>query len=149
MHPSIAPYGVFRTGDGKGIVISIQNEREWAWLCRDILGRPELVNDPRFCTISQRVANRPEVDGIVQAEFARFDRQALGARLKSAGIAFGNLNTVADFAGHPHLRRIGVSIPGGEVSMPPPPVRGLDEARSATVPELGAQSADLRREFAE
>src|SRR5258708_33898465 len=105
-HPSIAPYGVFRTGDGKGIVISIQNEREWAWLCRDILGRPDLVNDPRFCTVSQRVANRPEVDGIVQAQFARFHRRALGARLKSAGIPFGNLKTVADFAGHAHLRRI-------------------------------------------
>jgi len=148
-HPSIAPYGAFRTGDGKGIVISIQNEREWARLCRDILVRPELVDDPRFRTISQRVANRHEVDGIVQAEFARFDRQTLGSRLKAAGIAFGNLNTVADFATHPHLRRIGVSIPSGEVSMPVPPARGLDESRAATVPELGAQSADLRREFAD
>jgi itaconate CoA-transferase len=147
-HPSIAPYGAFRAGDGKGIVISIQNEREWAWLCRDILGRPELATDPRFCTISQRVANRAAVDRIVQEEFARFDRAALGARLKAAGIAFGNLNSVADFAAHPHLRRLEVTLSGGTVSMPPPPARGLDEARAGTVPALGAQSAALRREFA-
>jgi len=147
-HPSIAPYGAFRTGDGKGIVISIQNEREWAWLCRDILGRPELAMDPRFCNISQRVANRSEVDRIVQDEFARFDRAALGARLKAAGIAFGNLNTVADFARHPHLRRLTVDIPEGSVSMPCPPVRGLVETRSHSVPAVGAHSAALRREFA-
>jgi itaconate CoA-transferase len=147
-HPSIAPYGAFRAGDGKGIVISIQNEREWAWLCRDILGRPELATDPRFCSISQRVANRAEVDRIVQEEFARFDRAALGARLKAAGIAFGNLNTVADFAAHPHLRRIEVALAGGKVSMPPPPARGLDEAPSGAVPALGAHSEALRREFA-
>ena len=147
-HPSIAPYGAFLTGDGKGIVISIQNEREWAWLCRDILGRPELASDPRFCNISQRVANRSEVDRIVQNEFARFDRAALGARLKSAGIAFGNLNTVADFARHPQLRRLTVEIPEGPVSMPCPPARGLVEARSHSVPAVGAHSAALRREFA-
>jgi crotonobetainyl-CoA:carnitine CoA-transferase CaiB-like acyl-CoA transferase len=147
-HPSIAPYGAFLTGDGKGIVISIQNEREWGWLCRDILGRPELASDPRFCNISQRVANRPEVDRIVQNEFARFDRAALGARLKSAGIAFGNLNTVADFARHPQLRRLTVEIPEGPVSMPCPPARGLVEARSHSVPAVGSHSAALRREFA-
>src|SRR6266849_1023635 len=136
-HPSIAPYGAFLTADGKGIVISIQNEREWAWLCRDILGRPELGSDPRFYNISQRVANRPEVDRIVQNEFPRFDRAALGARLKAAGIAFGNLNTVGDFAQHPHLRRLTVEIPEGPVSMPCPPARGLVEARSHSVPAVG------------
>jgi itaconate CoA-transferase len=147
-HPSIAPYGAFRTGDGKGIVISIQNEREWAWLCRDILGRPELATDPRYCSVAQRVANRAAVDRLVQDEFARFDREALGARLKAAGIAFGNLNTVADFAAHPHLRRLVVEVQGGPVSMPPPPARGLDDSRSTKVPGLGADGAKLRREFA-
>jgi crotonobetainyl-CoA:carnitine CoA-transferase CaiB-like acyl-CoA transferase len=147
-HPSIAPYGAFHTGDGKGIVISIQNEREWAWLCRDILGRPELATDPRYCSIAKRVANRAAVDRLVQDEFARFDRAALGARLKAAGIAFGNLNTVADFAAHPQLRRLVVEAQGGRVSMPSPPARGLDDSRSTKVPVLGADGAKLRREFA-
>jgi itaconate CoA-transferase len=146
-HPSIAPYGAFRTGDGKGIVISIQNEREWAWLCRDILGRPELVADPRYCSIAQRVANRKEVDRMVQEEFLRYDRAALGGRLKAAGIAFGNLNTVADFAAHPHLRRITVDAKGGRVSMPPPPTRGFDDSRSTKVPALGVDGEKIRHEF--
>jgi itaconate CoA-transferase len=148
-HPSIAPYGAFRAGDGKGIVISIQNEREWARLCRDMLGRPELASDPRYCSIARRVANRPEVDRLVQDEFGRHDRAALGIRLKAAGIAFGNLNTVADFAAHPHLRRITVEATGGPVSMPLPPARGLDDSRSTKVPSLGADGEKIRREFAD
>src|SRR5579872_4637862 len=40
-HPSISPYGVFRSKDGKDILISIQNEREWKKLCTDVLGAPD------------------------------------------------------------------------------------------------------------
>jgi itaconate CoA-transferase len=147
-HPSIAPYGAFVAGDGKSLVISIQNEREWVRLCGEILGQPELAADPRFSSIAQRVANRKVVDRIVQDAFSRFDRAALGARLKAAGIAFGNLNTVADFAAHPHLRRIAVTTAAGSVSMPSPPAIGLDEKLSREVPAVGANSAALRREFA-
>src|SRR5262249_57994046 len=41
-HPSIAPYGVFRSKDGKDILISIQSEREWKTLCAKVLGQPDL-----------------------------------------------------------------------------------------------------------
>ena len=48
-HPSIAPYGVFSSKDGKDILISIQSEREWKKLCAEVLGQPNLPDDPRFC----------------------------------------------------------------------------------------------------
>ena len=57
-HPSIAPYGVFRSRDGKDILISIQSEREWKKLCADVLRQPELPNDPRFSNMVERVRNR-------------------------------------------------------------------------------------------
>ena len=41
-HPSIAPYGVFRSKDGKDILISIQSEREWKKLCAEVLDQPDL-----------------------------------------------------------------------------------------------------------
>ncbi|MBV9522301.1 MAG: CoA transferase, partial [Alphaproteobacteria bacterium] len=90
-HPSIAPYGVFVASDGKALVISIQNEREWVRFCSAILGRPEFASDPRFSNNGRRLANRAVLDELIQQEFARQDRVALGARLKEAGIAFGNL----------------------------------------------------------
>ena len=57
-HPSIAPYGVFNSKDGKGILISIQSEREWKKLCAEVLDQPDLPNDPRFANMVERVRNR-------------------------------------------------------------------------------------------
>ena len=54
-HPSIAPYGVFNSKDGKDILISIQSEREWKKLCAEVLGQPDLPNDPRFANMVERV----------------------------------------------------------------------------------------------
>jgi crotonobetainyl-CoA:carnitine CoA-transferase CaiB-like acyl-CoA transferase len=72
----------------------------------------------------------------------------LGEQLKAAGIAFGNLNSVADFARHPHLRRIDVATPEGPVTLPRPPTRREDDPPPGPVPALGEHSAALRREFA-
>ena len=56
-HPSIAPYGAFRSGDGKDILISIQSEREWKKLCADVLGQPEL---PERSQVFQHGRARPQ-----------------------------------------------------------------------------------------
>jgi itaconate CoA-transferase len=146
-HPSIAPYGAFVAGDGKALVVAIQNEREWLRFCREILRDAELAVDPRFSDNSRRVANRSVLDALVQQVFKVSDRAAIGARLKAADIAFGNLNTVADFARHPQLRRIAVPTPEGDVAVPAPPAR-IAEEKVGAVPEVGQHGAALRREFA-
>ncbi len=146
-HPSIAPYGAFAAADGKEIVISIQNEREWQRFCAAILGRPELAADPRFSDNNRRVANRAALDALVAEVFAREPRAALGQRLKAADIAFGNLNTVADFARHPHLRRLATPTPEGAVDVPAPPALVADAAPLG-VPRIGEHSDAIRREFA-
>src|SRR6201996_7787186 len=80
-HPSIAPYGVFRSKDGKDILISIQSEREWKKLCADVLGQPDLPNDPRLSNMVERVKNRPQTDGIVGNCFGSMTRDELLQRL--------------------------------------------------------------------
>ena len=69
-HATIAPYGPFTASDGKEVLLSIQNEREWQALCTTVLGRPELTDDPRFATGADRVAHRDEVNAAVSARFA-------------------------------------------------------------------------------
>ncbi len=145
-HPSIAPYGAFAAADGKEIVIAIQNEREWQRFCANILEHAELAADPRFRDNSRRVANRAALDGLVAGVFARSSRAALCQRLKAADIAFGSLNTVADFAQHPHLRRLATPTPEGIVEVPPPPALAA-EAPSGGVPRLGEHSGRIRHEF--
>ena len=112
-HPSIAPYGVFRSSDGRDILISIQSEREWKKLCADVLGQPTLPNDPRFANMVERVRNRELTDRTVGDSFSTMTRDELLTRLADADIAFAEVNTMADLAQHPHLRRIEVDTPEG------------------------------------
>lgn len=147
-HVSIAPYGAYECADGSPVLISIQNEREWASFCAGVLDDPAVAVDPRFASNSARVANRPALDVVVSAKFGGLDREALIAKLDAAQIAFGAVNSVLDFAHHPHLRRMTVQTPGGEVSMPVPPVIHDGETpQFGPVPAIGQHTDVIRREF--
>src|SRR6201995_997910 len=137
-HPSIAPYGVFRSRDGRDILISIQSEREWKKLCTDVLGQPDLPNVPRFSNMVERVRNRALTDKTVGDSFATLTRDELLKRLSDADIAFAEVNTMADLAVHPHLRRIEVDPPAGPVSYPAPAAIVVDQPRHyGAVPGIG------------
>jgi itaconate CoA-transferase len=139
-HPSIAPYGAFRSRDGKDILISIQSEREWKKLCSDVLGQPDLPSDSRFCNVVERVRNRALTDKTVGDCFAALSRGELLKRLSDADIAFAEVNTMADLAVHPHLRRIEVETPKGTVSYPAPAAIVVDQPRHyGAVPGIGEQ----------
>jgi formyl-CoA transferase len=137
-HPSIAPYGVFRSRDGKDILISIQSEREWKKLCADVLGQPDLPADPRLSNMVERVRNRQLTDKAVGDIFAKLTRDELLKRLSDADIAFAEVNSMADLAVHPHLRRIEVNTPKGAVSYPAPAAIFVDQPRQyGAVPGIG------------
>jgi len=140
-HPSIAPYGVFRSKDGKDILISIQNEREWKKLCAEVLDQPDLPDDPRFSNMLERVRNRALTDKAVGDIFATLSRDDLLKRLASAGIAFAEVNTMAELSAHPHLRRIEVATPNGVVSYPAPAAIFVGEPRHyGAVPAIGERT---------
>jgi len=139
-HPSIAPYGVFRSKDGKDILISIQSEREWKKLCAEVLGQPDLPSDSRFSNMVERVRNRHLTDKVVADIFASLSRDDLLKRLDDADIAFAEVNTMADLTVHPHLRRIEVATPKGVVTYPAPAAIFVDEERHyGAVPAIGEQ----------
>jgi crotonobetainyl-CoA:carnitine CoA-transferase CaiB-like acyl-CoA transferase len=69
-HPSIAPYGAFACSDGREVVLSIQNEREWTRFCDRVLLRPDLGTDPRFSTNEVRTRHRELLDRLVQETFS-------------------------------------------------------------------------------
>lgn len=141
-HPSIAPYGVFTSQDGRDILISIQNEREWKKLCADVLGQPDLPSDPRFANMVERVRNRALTDKAVSDAFAALPRDALIARLDTADIAFAEVNTMADLSNHPHLRRMSVDTPNGPVSYAAPAAIFMDQPRDyGAVPGIGEKTS--------
>jgi len=146
-HPSIAPYGVFKSKDNVPILISIQNDREWRVLAADVMGDAALAADPKFAKLVDRVKYRAQTDGKVAAHFATIDVVTLSKKLEAADIAFARVNDVAGLIAHPHLRRISVDTPHGPVSYPAPaPIR--DEARAyGRIPALGEHTEKVRREF--
>ena len=148
-HPSIAPYGAFTCADSKQIVIAIQNEREWARLCEVVLGDAAMARDPRFVSNSLRVTNRPELDTNIARVFGGIDAATAIARLRTAGVAFGAVNEVADMSRHAQLRRVRANTPTGAIDLPAQPV--IIDGQSAVladVPALGASTARIRAEFA-
>ncbi|MBM3733051.1 MAG: CoA transferase [Acidimicrobiia bacterium] len=148
-HPSIAPYESFATADGGAIVISIQNEREWARFAERILGHPEWASEGPFAGNVARVANRDRLTPVIAAAFAGETRAVMAKKLKDAEIAHGFTNTVAEFSRHPALRRAETPTPNGIVAVPAPPARRPgDSARLRPVPALGEHSEAIRREFA-
>lgn len=119
-HPSIAPYGAFASSDGVLILISIQSEREWASLCRHVLGDEGLTKHETFRSNVIRVRNRDRTDALVGGVFARHTAEALEGMLDKANLAFARVNDMAALSGHPHTRRITIETPNGPVSYPPP-----------------------------
>lgn len=150
-HPSIAPYGPHRTGDGE-IFLGIQNDREWTVLCRDVLGNPGLATDPRFRTNDDRVANRAELTAIIERAFAGRDADEVVDLLERHGIANARLRTPEEFTRHPQLaardRWRPVEVPGGvmDALLPPVAVAGQEPVMGA-VPVLGRHNAAIRAEF--
>ncbi|MET0219655.1 MAG: CoA transferase, partial [Tardiphaga sp.] len=97
-----------------------------------------LATDPRLVNGVERVRNRAFTDKTVSDIFASLSRDALLARLTDADIAFAEVNTMADLAVHPHLRRITVATPNGDVSYPAPGAIWMDAPRSyGAVPGIG------------
>ncbi len=149
-HPTIAPYGAYRCGDGRQLLLSIQNEREWQRLCSDVLQQPDLPENPKFSSNVKRVENRAALDDILNTVFAAHSIDQLAVMLQTAQIAFGRLNTMDDFAAHPQNRFVTVRTTGGELQIlaPGAVVNGV-MAPLGAVPDLGANSTAIRDEFAQ
>jgi crotonobetainyl-CoA:carnitine CoA-transferase CaiB-like acyl-CoA transferase len=147
-HPTIAPYGAYTCGDGKAVLISIQNEREWAALCSDVLDDAAIATDPRFAGNSKRVSNRTMLDAIINKVFSKESREAIAAKLERARVAYGRVSTLEDVKQHPQNRYMEVETPSGPVRcLAPGAIFDGTLPLFGAVPALGEHSESLRVEF--
>jgi len=144
-HATIYPYGPFAAGDGKSVMLGLQNEREWAVFCGKVLERPELAVDPRFSSNSRRSDSREELHAIVVEVFSHLTSDQLIARLDEAQIANARMNDMHDLWAHPQLkareRWVGVDSPVGTIPALLPP--GMTEAYMGAVPALGEHTSSI------
>jgi len=151
-HATIFPYGPFATGDGKSVMLGLQNEREWQVFCQTVLLQPELAADARFATNGLRASQRTELQAIIEAVFAKLTATQVVERLEQAQIANAQVNALADVWAHPQLqaraRWIEVNSPSGLLpALLPPGASDVSHVRMDAVPELGQHTSSILGEL--
>ncbi|MBV2216280.1 MAG: CoA transferase [Diaphorobacter sp.] len=151
-HASIYPYGPFVAGDGKTVMLGLQNEREWKAFCDTVLQRPEVATDARFCSNAQRNAHRDALQALILQEFSTLSAAQVVERLDQAGIANARVNDMADLWAHPQLaarqRWSEVDSPVGRIpALLPPGVNSAFDYRMDAVPAVGQHNAAILAEL--
>ena len=146
-HAAIAPYDSYPTRDGQ-VLIGVQNDSGWVTLVTDVLGVPELADDPRFATNVLRVRHRAECDAAVADQTKRWSSAELDDRLAAAGVPAAQVNDLGQVVEHPQLRARDrwrtIQTEHAPVQALLPPATFADtEARMGDVPALGAHTRAL------
>ncbi|MBK7655970.1 MAG: CoA transferase, partial [Betaproteobacteria bacterium] len=124
-HATIYPYGPFPAGDGKTVMLGLQNEREWKAFCAHVLLQPTLADEERFASNSKRSAHREALRAIILDAFGKLTATEVVKRLEQAQIANAQVNTMADVWAHPQLQARGrwteIDSPAGKLPALLPP----------------------------
>jgi itaconate CoA-transferase len=151
-HATIYPYGPFPAGDGHTVMLGLQNEREWAAFCQQVLAQPTLAADERFASNSRRVANREALRQLIVDAFSPLTAQQVIERLEEAQIANARVNSMQDVWQHPQLkarqRWTQVATPSGPIpALLPPGKTAAYAPRMDAVPGLGQHTANILGEL--
>ena len=151
-HASIVPYGAFETSDGRRINVAVQNDRQWASFCREVIEAPELLADERLQTNELRLEHRDLVVTVIAEKLQMLSFRTLCDRLERFGVPWGKLNELDEVVAHPQLRErqrwrtIALSGAGSEpqIESLASPLSDLDAIRGLpTVPALGEHSREV------
>jgi itaconate CoA-transferase len=141
-HATIFPYGPFAAGDGKTVMLGLQNEREWKKFCDTVMRMPALASDEKYCTNSLRSQHREELTRVIVDVFAGMSAAQVIERLDEAGIANARVNDMHDVWRHEQLqarrRWTQVASPNGSIpALLPPGMSSGDAPRMDAIPAIG------------
>ena len=151
-HATIYPYGPFATGDGKTVMLGLQNEREWVAFCEKVLRQPALARDERFAGNARRTQARETLRPLIEQVFASLSAEQVAQRLDEAQIANAQLRDMQGLWQHPQLAARGrwreVPTPVGPMPALLPPGSGGDgDPRMEAVPAVGQHTAAILAEL--
>jgi formyl-CoA transferase len=106
----IAPSNIFRSRDGKWMVIAANQNQLFRRLC-EAMGRPELADDERFETHLARGENQEELDGMIGDWAAQHDAEQIDRVLNDAKVVCGPIYTIADIFQDPQFKARDMLIP--------------------------------------
>ena len=151
-HATIVPYGRYLTGDGKSVMLGLQNEREWATFCDKVLGQPALAADPRYDSNSKRNERRAEITALIDKVFSALTTAQVIEKLDAAGIANARINSPEEVWNHEQLKARDrwreMGSPKGKLPvLLPPATHDAFEARIGSVPEVGEHTESILLEL--
>jgi formyl-CoA transferase len=97
----VAPSNTYVAGDGRSVVIGANQDSLFARLCH-VMERPELIDDDRYRTHTDRARNQEQLDELIAEWVAQQDSVDLVDRLNEAGVASGPVHSIADIFEDPH-----------------------------------------------
>ena len=151
-HATIYPYGPFKAGDGKTVMLGLQNEREWVQFCETVLENPALAQDERFDRNFKRNKKRTELLEIIDSCFGQLTSEQLIARLEKAQIANAHLNDMEGLWKHEQLkarnRWTEVDTPNGAIAaLLPPGLNSSYDYRMDPIPAVGDHTDSILKEL--
>jgi itaconate CoA-transferase len=151
-HATIYPYGPFKAGDGKTVMLGLQNEREWAQFCEVVLENSALAKDERFDKNYKRNEKRAELLEIINACFEKLTAEQVIARLDKAQIANARLNDMEGLWKHEQLkarqRWTEVGTPAGNIpALLPPGLNDSYDFRMDAIPAVGQHTESILKEL--
>ena len=151
-HATIVPYGRYQTGDGKSVMLGLQNEREWAVFCEKVLGQPGLATDARYDSNFKRNENREEIADLINRVFSTMTAVQVVAKLDTAGIANARINTPeevwqhAQFKARKRWSEVGSPVGPIPALLPPATISGID-VRMDPIPAVGEHTERILSEL--
>lgn len=151
-HPRNAPYQAFAATDGY-FVMAAGNDKLWALVC-EVVGRPELVDDPRFIRQIDRATHQLVLKDLLEEEFAEATVEVWLDRLAEAGVPSGPINSISSALADPQVEHCGwvseIELPGGGQTRtfgPPVSIVGRSKSKLRRPPDLDEHGASIRAEM--
>ena len=151
-HQYITPYGPYLAGDEKYVSVAVASESDWQIFCREVILRPELLEDERFKGAEARRTNRDVLESLIETIFREHPSTEWLARLEKARLPYGSVNGIAEVLAHPqllarHMIRE-VDSPVGPVPVLATPLRLSDSPqRLDPIPALGEDTDSILRDL--
>jgi itaconate CoA-transferase len=151
-HHYVTPYGPYLAGDGEYVNLAVASASDWEIFCRQVIEKPELLEDPRFATVEGRRENRADLEEAIEQLFLARDHNHWLAQLKKAALPYGEVRGIAQVLAHPQVaaRKLirEVESPVGKVPVIANALKMADcPARYDRIPGLGEDDENILREL--
>ena len=155
-HPNIVPYQEFPTADGH-VIVATGNDNQYIKFC-NVLGAPQLGQDPNYKDNASRLQHRNELTAKLSALTKRITRDALLAKLEAEGVPAGPINNLQQVFDDPHIKQRGMRIERASVGAKAGKIPGVrtpisfdawPAAADNGAPQLGQHTTEILKEIGE